>query len=459
MLRVGRNEILNWINDLLQLDYKKIEQMGSGAALCQIIDVIHPGRINLKMVNFNAKYDYEYVKNFSYLQEAFAKIGIEKYVEVSELVKSRPQANLEFCQWLKKYFDQFYNGEAYNALERRQQLKILTDRDKVLLKGKAGTSSIKPAASKPTASATSKPVAAATKPTTTAAAKPAAPATKPVAAKPTPTATKPATTKPAPAPATATVKTTTTPVKTIPTTTTTTTTKPLATPAKTGKPTLSQPTFKPTTPKPVSPTPPSQPTPATVELQKEVESYKAQVQELNDKLQALSDSIKEIESDRDFYFDRLRAAEIFCQENEEPILKKVLSILYNTESTGEEGEEGESIEGEEKLEEEEEQENHENNNDTLSEPEPEPEIEEDITNATENLAINEEPTDEFIEEDQQLEEIEQEEEEEETIDGMNEDDIMNKLQEEDEDEEEGDQMLNTTFDASNELIADEQEEF
>ncbi|KAN0047973.1 hypothetical protein ACTA71_002362 [Dictyostelium dimigraforme] len=32
---LGRNEILNWINDLLQLDYKKIEQLGSGAALYQ----------------------------------------------------------------------------------------------------------------------------------------------------------------------------------------------------------------------------------------------------------------------------------------------------------------------------------------------------------------------------------------------------------------------------------------
>ncbi len=36
----SRSEILAWVNDLLKLDYSKIEQFGTGAAHCQLIDSI-----------------------------------------------------------------------------------------------------------------------------------------------------------------------------------------------------------------------------------------------------------------------------------------------------------------------------------------------------------------------------------------------------------------------------------
>ena len=37
----SRQELLAWINDLLHLGYTKVEQFGSGAAHCQIIDSIY----------------------------------------------------------------------------------------------------------------------------------------------------------------------------------------------------------------------------------------------------------------------------------------------------------------------------------------------------------------------------------------------------------------------------------
>ena len=37
----SRTELLAWLNDLLQLNYTKIEQCGTGAAYCQIIDSIY----------------------------------------------------------------------------------------------------------------------------------------------------------------------------------------------------------------------------------------------------------------------------------------------------------------------------------------------------------------------------------------------------------------------------------
>jgi len=37
----SRSDLIAWLNDLLQLNYVKIEQCGTGAAYCQIIDSIY----------------------------------------------------------------------------------------------------------------------------------------------------------------------------------------------------------------------------------------------------------------------------------------------------------------------------------------------------------------------------------------------------------------------------------
>lgn len=40
---------------MIQLNLTKIEQLGSGAVYCQIIDVIHPGRMPMNKINWKAK--------------------------------------------------------------------------------------------------------------------------------------------------------------------------------------------------------------------------------------------------------------------------------------------------------------------------------------------------------------------------------------------------------------------
>ncbi|KAL5064786.1 hypothetical protein RYX36_026523 [Vicia faba] len=73
---VGRNEILSWINNRLQLNLSRIEEAASGAVQCQMMDVAHRG-----------------------------VVPMHKHIEVSRLVKGRPLDNLEFLQWLKRYCD------------------------------------------------------------------------------------------------------------------------------------------------------------------------------------------------------------------------------------------------------------------------------------------------------------------------------------------------------------------
>eukprot|EP00826_Nyctotherus_ovalis_P015830 TRINITY_DN14533_c0_g1_i6.p2 TRINITY_DN14533_c0_g1~~TRINITY_DN14533_c0_g1_i6.p2 ORF type:complete len:248 (+),score=93.88 TRINITY_DN14533_c0_g1_i6:1105-1848(+) len=118
---VSRTEILSWVNTLLKLDLTKIEQTCTGAVACQIMDVISPGCIAMKKVNWEANKEYEYIANYKLLQQAFLKLGLKKEIEVEKLIKGKYQDNLEFMQWLKRYYDIRSNGTAsYNPVTRRK---------------------------------------------------------------------------------------------------------------------------------------------------------------------------------------------------------------------------------------------------------------------------------------------------------------------------------------------------
>ncbi|CAG8705972.1 22663_t:CDS:2 [Cetraspora pellucida] len=114
----SRTELLAWLNDLLQINYTKVEQCGTGAAYSQIIDSVY-GDVQMNKVKFGAKHEYEYVANYKVLQTAFDKHKVDKTIPVERLVKCKFQDNLEFLQWMKRYWDTYYPGGPYDAVARR----------------------------------------------------------------------------------------------------------------------------------------------------------------------------------------------------------------------------------------------------------------------------------------------------------------------------------------------------
>lgn len=75
---LSRHDMLAWVNDCLQSSFAKIEELCTGAAYCQFMDMLFPGSVPLKRVKFKTNLEHEYIQNFKVLQAGFKKMGVEK---------------------------------------------------------------------------------------------------------------------------------------------------------------------------------------------------------------------------------------------------------------------------------------------------------------------------------------------------------------------------------------------
>ncbi|XP_050972533.1 microtubule-associated protein RP/EB family member 1a isoform X2 [Labeo rohita] len=128
---LSRHDMLTWINESLQMSHAKIEQLCSGAAYCQFMDMLFPSCLPLKKVKFQAKLEHEYIHNFKLLQGSFKKMGVSKIIPVDKLVKGKFQDNFEFVQWFKKFFDANYDGKEYDPVAARQGQETATSQSSV----------------------------------------------------------------------------------------------------------------------------------------------------------------------------------------------------------------------------------------------------------------------------------------------------------------------------------------
>ncbi|KAJ7440788.1 calponin homology domain-containing protein [Mycena galericulata] len=119
MAGASRTELIQWLNDLLALNYTKVEQCGTGGAYLQVLDTIY-GDVPMARVKMGAKQEYEYLANFKIMQNVFKAKKIDHPIPVEKLVKCKMQDNLEFLQWLKRFWEANYAGGEYDAVARRK---------------------------------------------------------------------------------------------------------------------------------------------------------------------------------------------------------------------------------------------------------------------------------------------------------------------------------------------------
>jgi len=83
----------------------------------------------MSRINFAARHDYESLANFKVLQNVFIKNRIDKPIPVDRLVRCKMQDNLEFLQWIKKFWDMHYTGEGLYDAEGRRALAPASGRN------------------------------------------------------------------------------------------------------------------------------------------------------------------------------------------------------------------------------------------------------------------------------------------------------------------------------------------
>lgn len=106
---LSRHDMLSWVNDSLRTNFSKIEELCSGAAYCQFMDLLFPGSVYLKKVKVDARLEHDRISNWKVLQHSFKELKVDKYIPVDRLVKAKFQDNFEFVQWFKKFFDANYD--------------------------------------------------------------------------------------------------------------------------------------------------------------------------------------------------------------------------------------------------------------------------------------------------------------------------------------------------------------
>lgn len=100
-MKKSRRELIEWIRSL-GIGITRIEELGKGAIICEVLSVMHRDFPS----NFirNPSDEHEYLRNMKICQDFFSSKNIKLYFPVERLIKCRMQDNLEVAQWLARHY-------------------------------------------------------------------------------------------------------------------------------------------------------------------------------------------------------------------------------------------------------------------------------------------------------------------------------------------------------------------
>ena len=128
---LGRLELLEWVNTLLDADYSKVEHLGDGVAYMQILDAIHPNLlVPLHKINFNARTENTKISNLRVVQHALEAHGIKKELPIKQMAKCKFADNIEMLQWCYAFLHTKYPdaNTLYKARLAREEAMTYQER-------------------------------------------------------------------------------------------------------------------------------------------------------------------------------------------------------------------------------------------------------------------------------------------------------------------------------------------
>ncbi|KAM8864274.1 DNA (cytosine-5-)-methyltransferase 3 beta, duplicate a isoform 2-T2 [Spinachia spinachia] len=120
----SRIYLVNWYNNLLKTNFKDVQEMGSGACHCQIMDCVIPGSIDMSKVKLDAQGEDDCKHNFSLLHEAFSKNGVTKIIPIEELIQGEFRAHFELLKWFKRFYTTNDQNKKYDPVKARNSQEI-----------------------------------------------------------------------------------------------------------------------------------------------------------------------------------------------------------------------------------------------------------------------------------------------------------------------------------------------
>ncbi|XP_068180312.1 DNA (cytosine-5-)-methyltransferase 3 beta, duplicate a [Antennarius striatus] len=122
--KYSRFSMLAWANNLLKTNFTDVQQMGSGACHCQIMDCVVPGSVDMTKVKFDAQGEDDCKHNFRLLHEAFSKNDITRTIPVDRLIMGDFKSNFEFLKWFRGFYKANVKSLEYDPVKARGILEI-----------------------------------------------------------------------------------------------------------------------------------------------------------------------------------------------------------------------------------------------------------------------------------------------------------------------------------------------
>ena len=119
--RLGRYELISWINSFLRIDYTKVEEFSDGIAYCQVLDAMIPDSVPLHKLTFHPRSREEKTRNLKILDRVLAREKLTKALDVNALAGGNFQENNEMLQWCCAMVQRNcpHVVTTYKALEKR----------------------------------------------------------------------------------------------------------------------------------------------------------------------------------------------------------------------------------------------------------------------------------------------------------------------------------------------------
>eukprot|EP00760_Papus_ankaliazontas_P036379 PhM_4_TR8299/c0_g1_i1/m.41989/K10436/MAPRE; microtubule-associated protein, RP/EB family len=117
--------LISWINQRLDTSIRTLDELRGGSYVAQLFHSVYP--FDLAKIDFEARNDYHYERNYKILQQVFTMHGIDKEFNIQNMIQGEKRRDLfYFLMWVKLHYstlaesgNRLVRVETYNAEQER----------------------------------------------------------------------------------------------------------------------------------------------------------------------------------------------------------------------------------------------------------------------------------------------------------------------------------------------------